>query len=284
MRSGKLGVVVLILAITCTLGVSWVMSMDVNEVEVTKYKELTDINSEFQTEKTPEYIVYNPSTNYTGYYTDDSIVNNVQYFDGVDYTSSTANNYRLNLKPTSSYDDTEDLSLLTGYHKGILNYLKSNDAAMMVTTPEMLTIPELLTQWNLTGYDSYVITNNQAIDWNDPTDTWVGFVYASLIGLDHGTFISIKNPSISQVTAPSYADWNWSNPIVSCKYDTITQTVELFYDADMTKSAGIFTPSTVYIMWGVAVQNTFYLGDSVDVEAYDFPEPEYMDPSKGVNL
>lgn len=283
MRSGKLGVVVLILAITCTLGVSWVMSMDVNEVEVTKYKELTDINSEFQTEKTPEYIVYNPSTNYTGYYTDDSIVNNVRYFDGVGYAHSTPNNYRLNLKPTSSYEGSKDLTQLAASNHGTLQYLWDNNSAFKVCTPYMLTIDDLITAWNYGSYDEVTILNDQSIDWSDPTN-WVGFVPNNWIGQNYGSIINIKDPSLTPDLSGTYQSWTWNNPIVVCKYNAVSKTVELFYDADMTRSAGIFTPSSVYIMWGDTGSYAFSLGTSVDVKAYDFPNPEYMDPSKGVNL
>ena len=73
-KAGVLGVAILMVAIVGTLMGSWVMSMDVEEEQVIKYDPLADIVGLFDSEQTPTFTEYSPSTNYTGYYTDTSVI------------------------------------------------------------------------------------------------------------------------------------------------------------------------------------------------------------------
>ena len=98
------------LALMGTILGAWIMSMDVNETTVTKYNPLAEITGEFDKEQTPDFVEYNPSTNYTGYYTPDSVVGDNKYFDGVEYKESAPNNYRLNLQPITDSSATYTLS------------------------------------------------------------------------------------------------------------------------------------------------------------------------------
>lgn len=109
-RQGMLGVAVLAVAIAGALIGSWVMSMDVEEREVTVYDPLTDITGLFDTDRAPQYTDYDPSSNYTGYWTNSTIIDGVRYFGGVDYTeSSRANNFRVNEPPIDSDHGTVTL-------------------------------------------------------------------------------------------------------------------------------------------------------------------------------
>ena len=112
-RQGMLGVAVLAVAIAGALIGSWVMSMDVEEREVINSSPLTDITGLFDTEMAPQFTDYSPSSNYTGYWTPSSVIDNERYFDGVDYTpANRANNYRVNLPPTESHEGTVSMPAL----------------------------------------------------------------------------------------------------------------------------------------------------------------------------
>ena len=307
-RSGKLGVVVLILAITCTLGVSWVMSMDVNEVEVTKYKELTDINSEFQTEKTPEYIVYNPSTNYTGYYTDDSIIGNQKYFDGVEFEESKPNNYRVNQKPIESDSGTYDLTTISEYNSDYRYvvyadyqngqfFLKRNDNQHQDYDGLTISLSSLITQIN-TGHNYNYIrlastdNNTEAVTYgaNESVDWCVFSIksewhsYNNLYNfIDFASAAAIKNPT------PAYN--GLLTPVkLSAEIYLDTQQVLLYYDNDFTEQAGIYALNDVLISCaggvpGAAIPAGYLaFGTNINYTGLRLPDPVYLDPSKGVNL
>ena len=81
-ENGRLGAMILVLGIVFAVLGSYVLSLDVQEHEVTKYEYVTDLTGLFETTQAPTFIDYNPSENYTGYYTSAS----KPYFDGVEYT------------------------------------------------------------------------------------------------------------------------------------------------------------------------------------------------------
>lgn len=282
-----MGVVVLMVAIVGTLMGSWVMSMDVEENEVTRYNPLADIVGLFDSEQTPTFTEYSPSTNYTGYYTDDSVIGNTHYFDGVDYSpSERPNAYKIQEAPNSMYSGTVDLSNVEGENHGIIDLYRGKDLAFYRGTPEMLKLTDLLTALGYSNYNLVYFTNvNNNIDWTQLETDWVGFCSVSMIGQpEYGTdIIAVKTPGVPLEVSGSYASWNWMNPIVAAKYDKASNSVQLFYDNAMTNSAGVFSIDDAYIMWGNR-SGTYVLGDSIMMEGYDLPSPSYMDPSAGVTM
>lgn len=297
MRSGKMGVVVIMIAIVATLGVSWVMSMDVTETDVTKYRPLADISGEFQTGQTPQFVEYNPSTNYTGYYTDNSIINETRYFDGVEFTpSERANNFRVQERPTSQViTDNYDLDSLTNTGTIMVSYFNQNTQNVYqyigVPQAKYATITDLLTQISepSSNFTFTISATDQPSDLSDLSQ-YIAIYTPSMVdgsvGL-HGVWL--KNPALTgtlRQSGPTLgSDYvvdaqDVSNPILAAVWDGVT--VQLYYDVARTQSAGIYPPDQVSIAWGGSSSTT--LSSLADVEYLGLPAPVYMDPSQGVEL
>lgn len=65
--SGKFGAIVVVLSIVLTIVIGYCSDVTKVEVEKTDYDYITDITGLFETEQVPEYIDYNPNSNYVGY-------------------------------------------------------------------------------------------------------------------------------------------------------------------------------------------------------------------------
>lgn len=279
MQSGKLGVAVIMLAIVGTIIAAYVISMDVEEREVIRYNPLVDLTTEFDRESTPEYVTYSPSTNYTGYYTDSSVIAGTQYFDGVEFgESSGANNYRLNLTPDYHAEGDVSLTGLTKSGDVRVNYwptaMRNNWAQV-----DYIRITDLLQQKSWEGDQIFIISDQGSF-------TDMGFF--TFYGKPFDRNILMKNPEITDTyvryydqPGDNYLMFDASNldvPILACVYHSDTRLCELYYDTELQRSAGVSSYSDTVILYGSM------FGTSGDYEIYDFPPPAYMDPSKGVEL
>ena len=289
-KAGVLGVAVLMVAIVGTLMGSWIMSMDVEEEQVTKYDPLADIVGLFDSEQTPTFTEYNPSTNYTGYYTDVSIIGNTKYFDGVGYESSAPNNFRLNLAPTETVTDTKTLSTSGGGSGGIEFYIRSLvESDTKQINPYALSVSSLIETWGYTDYQKVTVQNvDPDIDWydySDIDDSWVAIVPRAWLNIVGPVSVVVfKNPDLSaQDLQTIYGDdFAYRNPTVSCEYNKSSNSVQIFYDNDMTQSAGVYSPDDVFILYGGSSEGDIDFGLTVNTAAYKVPNPTYMDPSAGV--
>lgn len=295
-KPGMLGVAAVTLALVGMLLGSWVMSMDVTEEEVTKYNALTEIGGLFESEKTPTFTEYNPSTNYTGYYTSDSIVGTDRFFDGVEFSESTSpNNFRVQKMPTSSVvDDDYDLLDLTPTGYKMVRYFETNTLQSNEnrTYAKYMSIADLVTELGYTGGNvKLTITSTQEpSDYTVFEDYIVFFTSEMEVAPNAGVWM--KNPSLTG-TLIYYSGGvgmamdasRVSNPILGAVWDGIS--VNLFYDVECTKSAGTVNADSVFIAWGggpvIIPDGTVEQFDSVaDLEYLVLPNPQYMDPSKGV--
>lgn len=290
--NGMLGVCLVVVALVASVGGAYVLSMDMEEVNVTKYNYVSDLTGIFESEKTVTYIEYEPSTNFTGYYTDP----NTKYFSGVDYTSSTkTNNYRLNLAPVSSTNSTINLSTLTSEKTNpatIKIIYATNQNTTVECYPNYVTFNNFITQKNLGTSDVVKLSvNTSSIDWTSSSGGWFAFGWKSMEavpGMSGSTLFNaylFKNPTLT--TAPIWGNsshtYTWYKPILSAIYDG--DSVELFYNADFTDSAGIFSPSETMIYYAAGSGSpTLTLSSSARLYAVDMPNASYMDVSKGVQM
>lgn len=306
-RPGVLGVVVIIVAISATLMGSWVMSMDVDEVKVTKYNPLADIVGEFDTQQTPTWTDYNPSTNYTGYFTDNSIIDGVTYFDGVDYTPSKPNNYRINPMPLDSVQESKTITTSEGSVDSGIVYIRtaaSTEDYGRAIQANYVKMSSLLSSWSYSDYNKINIKNpNGNIDWYDYSSiegSWVAFIPASWLEMHtFGLFLVIKNPDLTvkqvQDLDPILSDYVIRDPTMACQYDKNSESVQVFYDIEMKNSAGSFRPDEVIVLFGqstseippelsslITSNETMGLGSVVNVTALKLPDATYLDPSAGV--
>lgn len=309
MQAGKMGVVVLIIALSATLLISWVMSMDVEQQEVTKYNPLADITGEFETERTPDYIRYNPSTNYTGYYTDDSIIDGDIYFDGVDYEPSNPNNFRLNLKPLDSDSGTKDLTTISEYssdyryvvyadYRDGRFYLKMNDNQNNSYGGHTISLADLIEDLNaghdydlikLSSNDNNTLANNP-YGQNTSVD-WCVFSIKSEWHDYRGSYNYLDLASASAIANPTAAYQGLLTPVkLSAEVDLTTKQVKLYADNSFQQQIGIYTLDEVLISTAGGVPGPTNLngyisfGTTINYVALDKPDPQYMDPSAGVEL
>lgn len=117
-REGMLGVVVVALALMGAVFVSYFAGVESEQREYTAYEYMADVSGLFEYDQSPTYIEFDPSTNYTGYYS----TNTGEYWpDGyVDYVSNVnpttgeirPNNYRIELEPTNATESNVPLDTL----------------------------------------------------------------------------------------------------------------------------------------------------------------------------
>ena len=307
-REGMLGITVVMVAISVGLLGGWAMSTDVNDVEITIYNELTEITPLFGSENAPQYTTYNPSSNYTGYYTDSSTIDGQKYFDGVDYTSSSrANTYRLNLAPVSSDTGTASLSGVdyeTGYSARYYDKNANGDLYFKFIGVREAYLSEILTLIGTEGWDIITITSEENL--SDFTNTegqdvsFDGILFTSsadwVVNSTNGHVLFSGSSSVvgDTITAPNadYPDtYMLMKPAVAISIDLRTNTATLFYDYQMQERASIVSIDDVIVTYGTwaapSTQNGIKhidLFDSIDYKRLVLPVPTYLDPSKGVEM
>lgn len=302
-RTGMMGVCVITLALAGALIGSWVLSMDVEEKEVTKYQALTDITGLFESDKAPEYIDYSPSTNYMGYYTDDSTIGNVHYFDGVDFTESPrANNYRLNLMPLNR--STGTTGTLTGNdwkdgaHVSLMamtEYTNTGNIAGYVwgtgSTGKDVLLTDLLASLDLdpsidlikfSSIDGLDALQEPLTQTNPLTINWVLF---SVKSMWYNDSLRVQLPDYYREKAES-AEFLPNQPMLSCVIDKQLNLVTIYYDNEFKDQVNVFSLSDVVVSFGGTGTglNTLHLGTALNYEYSTQSEAIYMDPSGGVSL
>lgn len=298
-KPGMLGVAAVTLALVGMLLGSWVMSMDVTEEEVTKYNALTEIGGLFESEKTPTFTEYNPSSNYTGYYTANSVINGQMYFDGVDYSiASSPNNYRIQEAPTASTVDSnyslDDLAPTDTVRVSFFaKTAQTWNQRIMDDNANTMTIAEVAEALGYTSGNNVrlkLTATADPVDFSDFSD-YIIFYTESMINGD-GVFdgVWMKEPSltgylyqygINQSMGPNFFTTasQISNPIVGIIWDGISVTT--YYDVACTNPAGTYPADAVSVAWGGST-GTAALNNVASLEYLELPNPEYMDPSKGV--
>lgn len=310
MKAGKVGILVIMISLAGMLGIGWFMSMDVVMTEKTVYNELTDITPLFGSEQAPEFTDYTPSTNYTGYYTDDSIINGTKYFAGVDYDSSArANTYALYSLEDVDVDQTVTLSTYSGTYPFTdpdthITYVYMDpdtgfSRAHSCTTSTTVTLASYITAMNLDEATNVVTIRSVA----NPASTdsvfgqlaevdWVLFSLTNYWKETGGAnFVNFATPEWFEHRhgEPGYIDpannMMYNPPIVACKADLDQQLVYFYLDKECTVQYGIFNLSDVIISYGGSGSNitNINFGDTADVFAASIVK-SYMDPSKGVEM
>ena len=135
-KSGMLGLCIVVLSLFGTILAGFCLDVESNTRTVTNYEYVTDVTGLFDIGNAPQYIEYNPSSNYTGY-----------AYNSVNYTpAGSINQYRYVLSNgstvTSSYTITKDTDLsvntsifpLYGYGTDLLINWRGPDYPMGNTT------------------------------------------------------------------------------------------------------------------------------------------------------
>lgn len=291
--TGMLGVVTVTLALAFALLGSWALSTDVTEREVTVFNPLADVTPLFEGTMAPEYIDYSPSTNYTGYYTDETIVNGTIYFGGVDYTeSNSVNQFRVKLPPSDS--ETDQYTMQDSYTTAgrtydaegtrfIYQYAPGQNQSTYTHTYSY-SIRDLAQALGYSGQYLTITSTNTPTDWSDPDDRFVDFVpiYKTVTNVADERVAYVYNPEYtipSDDPAIKYRIY----PILGCVYDQVANIVSLYYDTDLTKIAYAGMAATDVYIWFDDLGED-YLDNKITVVAETLQPTKYMDPSKGVEL
>lgn len=309
-RNGMLGVAVIAVALAAALLGSWVMSMDLEEREVTKYNQLADVTPLFGSEPAPEYITYDPVSNYTGYFTEDTIIDGVTYFGGVDYKESTrASNFRLNLPPEEFARQTYDLLQISEYDSDYRYvwyadynetdgfYLKRNNDSHNDNDGHTVSLADLVETLNAGhDYNSFKFSSTDGLVFSNPygqnvSVDWCVFTTLSEWGTYRDSYNTMFLASSAAMANPTAAyDGRLVLPKLSAVVDLNLNQAILYYDNEFQNQAGIYTLDDVLISCSggnptvTTPAGYIAFGTTINYVAQDIPDPKFMDPSAGVEL
>lgn len=303
-RNGYLGACIVVLGIMITIVSSYALSIEVTDEEITKYSYVTDLNGLFDSEQSPMYIEYNPSTNFTGYYTNDSIINDTKYFDGVVYSQSEQPNaYRVNLKPENyvadtlsltpsegSFDGTIVLWGTTEYNNGNIGTTSKEAKMTNIYLSDFIASLNLLPEQNLINLSSNA--NYNAVTW--PQDNGilsVDWVIFSAYG-DWFDSSSIFDPhKILNLYSDAYNEdqsTSYPLPCLSAQIDLTNNQVRLYYDNEFKQQARILQLSEAVISYDggdeISSQWGLIIGDSVNATYQTKLDVTYMNIKDGVSV
>ena len=306
-KNGYLGACIIVLGVVMTIVGGYLLSIEVTDEEVTKYSYVADLNGLFDSEPAPAYIEYNPSTNYTGYYTDASVIGINKYFDGVDYdVSGQPNAYRLNLQPLDYSDGTTSTLTGTDWTSGarvslmaMQRYTNTGNVAGAVwgtgTTGTDMTLSDLITSLNVPQGNNLInLSSHEGLsaleepviqaDINGILELdWVLFS-ARNMWYDKDT---LRVQSNEYMTAyPEDPQYKPTSPMLSCSVDLTRNTATLYYDYNYQNSAGTYQIDEVIVSFGGSGTglNSLHLGTTLDYWYATKQNPTYMDIRGGVNV
>lgn len=310
-KNGMLGVVVVAVAIGAALFASYFAGIESVEHDVVKYNELADVTGLFDTETSPQYVEYDPSSNYTGYYSEQSYSEEMgKYFFAEDEVyfkpyedaqhNPRVNNYRVDLEPTFGEIKTVDISTITDEHgdplpvtdktyrltyvegQGYNNYWRGQPI-LLSSMIENMEYTENTTQLNYTtrNVDWDASHHGQSVN----LDT-ILIVPSGWLTYEAGELIwgAIVNPSIdaSTVTITGGAH----NPVQSMTVDIYTREAKLYSDADYSVPIGTYDLDKILVFYGDSPYPYNYkLNLDVDFEFQEvITDRVYLDPNNGVSL
>lgn len=310
MRDGMLGVVIIALAITVALFGSYLAGVTSSEVEVTKYNYLADVSGLFEYDKSPQYIEFDPSTNYTGYHSNEANTEYGEFWpkDQVDYTRNIntitgeprPNNYKITTAPYVGASSTVNLQAVDVELKRMtIRYVydiqgdnvmwlgpgPETASVMFKDTIESLYISETATNLRITLGDS--------VNWNDMPTAHVG---AGLeLNLDTVLILPYTSETV-YVTSPDRSPSTIENltvkvtqPYQSFDVNLKEWTVTCYRTPDFSGTADTMSADSLAICYGPAtLPPLFYdrlnLADTMKIRTLTYNDPTYLDPNYGVSL
>ena len=292
-RQGMLGVAVVAVALATAILGSWVMSLDVEERQVTRFNELMEITTLFDSDLVPTFTDYNPSDNYVGYFTDATTIDGVRYFGGVDYgEAARANNFKLNLPPIER--SAGNLTLLpdgTFDHYTVSLYMGEDNRTRYVRSSsiEASYLRDIIAQVTTQTEGVFTMRSVDDIDFNyrsgniDLNCVW--FTNESdwdglLKSYNAATRGYMENGGKSQYAKPIY---------LSATADLSRGIVTLYTDNQYRDRALDISIDSCVVVYGGGdpspiTNNNLKLSKTAPYVFELFPPNTYLDPSKGVEL
>lgn len=294
-----LGVTVICIALAGALFGAYLAGIETDEHEITAYEYLADMSGEFEFDQSPQYIDFDPNTNYIGYYsTDTGNMFPLEKVDFVEYQGG-ANNYAIKL-PSELISEGTDVEL---------NVFEAKYGVDMKTTRSYSLMDE--------KYDRVIRPAVQPlsefINANIPNITQKHVIHLKSPGEIYDPGEEIKYYQTNWIFITRDADWNdWAAPsyfcctpeyksanpsttlnvpCLSCKIDIATNTVERYYDSNCEQYCDTIDMDMCKIVYGGVTTKPgmyyiaqFMLSSTFDYEIYDVSKYVYMDPTKGVEL
>ena len=308
-KNGMLGVVIIALAIAGALFGSYLAGIETEQVEVTKYDYLADVSGLFEYDQSPQYIEFDPSTNYTGYYSSDS--NGYFAKDRVDYNPSTSvNNYKVDEQPEFKGESTETLNSSQGtkpFDSTGISFTNTY-GHYPVDHCDTITLSSWIETMNLTSdgssliyltsigeYEEFTTPINDSEEvpwimfstrnmWNlntvvNPESTYPEGLYVLTVASQQYMTQNNLQPGFEYYENPTYL------PYFSCIVDMNSRTATLCYDS-FCESPGQFGISldTVLISFDGDDSNGVVVLDSQTHMMKYKPYNIYLDPNEGVWL
>lgn len=292
-RQGMLGIAVVAVAIAAALMGSWIMSMDVEEREIINYDPLSDITGLFDTEVAPQFTDYSPSSNYTGYWTAATVIDDDRYFGGVDYTpANRPNNYRVDLPPTHNESGTLQLPVSGSVDVSRLQlqrWISDAQYANWSTDVEAYSLEDLLQEINADTTGVFKLASNEGRD----ALTNV----AGPINVDWILFGSIESAQYADNYFFATDEFYRNNPSMDNQYhnhialsmsaDLDRNVVTLYSDNAFQNPIKVIAISDCVIFAGgqaATGDHELCLGSTGAYSYSIFPPTSYIDPSKGVEM
>lgn len=305
-RNGMLGVTIIALAIAGAIVGGYLGGIESVEHDVTKFNFLADVSGLYDYDTNPQYIEYDPSSNYTGYYS--TVSEGYWPENSVDFEESqTTNNYKITYKPEILLNNDVQLST---YTQGVVHPINNPHVNFFNTQngwysyqPEVVTLKSYIDAMNLSEsvteieirslgtysdtsssesvYDANWVSFSTSSMWEDSSgdnDTlWMGS--KAWFG-ENGYQIPHK-----KVQVGGWTYWYYL-PIQSVKLDLRSGYAYLYYDNDCQDYYNSAPISTVYMAYGGEERsgvNTIVYDDTANIIAMH-KEYAYLNPNYGVAL
>lgn len=289
-----LGCCIIMLMLGASIFGTILISADANTYDVTKYRFETEVTGLFPVDNTPEFMDYDLSRNYTGYYTIDSVINGVKYWGGATFTQTNVNNYPVKYMPlnqpvTGTYNLNNYTLTKTSPPTPDRDYVEvvfTGDGTFSEAHGQSVTVSSIISALGLNGYDIIEITpvsSNKADNiYFTTTDRYK----------DQGAgrwFIAYTvNPDATNLGPDTSG--KGSVPWFSCKVDNITSQTSVYSSKTISQNAfkGSFDNNDLalnYVADGDSPGSAeAILGNSIKITAYMTGNIQYMDISQGVTI
>lgn len=304
-KNGMLGVVIVAVAIAGAIFGSYLAGIDSEQVEVTKYSYLADVSGLFDYNQSPQYIEFDPSTNYTGYYSDNSYNERLdKYFfaeDEVDFKpNDSVNNYKVELPAIAGTSSTMQLTT-TDVTKpfsdptnvGLVNtygnfYSRNCDT---ISLKSWMETTGLMEEGNLFYFKSIAdYTEFDAPDFETENVNWVLFSTTNM-WIRSGSGISGYEMMLGVGSEEEFEEAEWEEGQTyqdlpryrmynSVIVNTKTNTVTLCYDSNC-EEPGLMNRDLNSVLVSFNGTYRFDMTENIDVEVFTM-RYTYLDPNEGV--
>lgn len=315
-RNGMLGVVIVALALGGAIFGAYFAGIESVEHEVVKYNELADVTGLFDTDKSPQYIDFDPSTNYVGYYSEESYSEEMgkYYFaeDQVGYIPNQkedgtpiVNNYKIDLEPeiydirTVDIDDlrtAEDQPLPVTDRTYIVRYVATTVSDSTYWRGHATVLSDVISNMTYSEGTKQIRYTTRDVDWEgDYSQAGSGRMNLDTVliipqswfrsyGSDPVYQVGIVNPAIDPSTISITGGAN--SPIQSMIVDIMQKKAEVYSDPDYQNIITTYELDKLFIFYGDDPYSQSHprlnLGD------FSFQEvasrTSYLNPNKGVYL